>query len=144
MLLANFLYIGTTLTINSSYFCHHLACSLLCCIDYMHAYVYFKRWLFVHCLASVKRFATPICPIIKLEWTLCMKYRKYDKRHVRSKLHSGCLETLCHVRGPLRKKMATLEVIPSRSNSDPSADPVPGQTMLPIVSLTESDIPGNF
>ena len=70
-----------------------------------------------------------------------MKDRKYDKRHVRSKSHSGCLETLCHVRGPLRNKMATLVVIPSRSDSDPSADPVPGQTMLPTVSLTESDIP---
>ena len=40
--------------------------------------------------------------------------------------------------------MATLIVIPSRSDSDPSADPVPGQTMLPTVSLTESDIPGAF
>ena len=70
-----------------------------------------------------------------------MKDRKYDKRHVRSKSHSGCLETLCHVRGPLRNKMATLVVIPSRSDSDPSADPVPGQTMLPTVRLTESDIP---
>ena len=69
---------------------------------------------------------------------------EYDKRHVRSKSHSGCLETLCHVRGPLRNKMATLVVIPSRSDSDPSADPVPGQTMLPTVSLTESDIPGAF
>ena len=73
-----------------------------------------------------------------------MKDRKYDKRHVRSKSHSGCLETLCHVRGPLRNKMATLVVIPSRSDSDPLADPVPGQTMLPSVSLTESDIPGAF
>ena len=49
-----------------------------------------------------------------------MKDRKYDKRHVRSKNDSGCLETLCHVRGPLRNKMATLVVIPSRSDSDPS------------------------
>ena len=73
-----------------------------------------------------------------------MKDRKYDKRHVWSKNHSGCLETLCHVRGPLRNKMATLVVIPSRSDSDHSADPVPGQTMLPTVSLTESDIPGAF
>ena len=73
-----------------------------------------------------------------------MKDRKYDKRHVRSKSHSGCLETLCHVRGPLRNKMATLVVIPSRSDSDPSADPVPGQTMLPTVSLTDSDITGAF
>ena len=40
--------------------------------------------------------------------------------------------------------MATLGVIPSRSDSDPTADPVPGQTMLPTVSLTESDIPGAF
>ena len=39
-----------------------------------------------------------------------MKDRKYDKRHVWSKNHSGCLETLCHVRGPLRNKMATLGV----------------------------------
>ena len=70
-----------------------------------------------------------------------MKDRKYDKRHVRSKSHSGCLETLCHVRGPLRNKMATLGVC---SDNDPSADPVPGQTMLPTVSLTESDIPGAF
>ena len=70
-----------------------------------------------------------------------MKDRKYDKRHVRSKSHSGCLETLCHVRGPLRNKMA---VIPSRSDGYPSADPVPGQTMLPTVSLTESDLPGAF
>ena len=51
-----------------------------------------------------------------------MKDRKYES-------HSGCLETLCHVRGPLRNKMATLVVIPSRSDSDPSADPVPDQTM---------------
>ena len=72
---------------------------------------------------------------------LCMKDRKYDKRHVRSKSHSGCLETFCR---PLRNKMAALVVIPSRSDSDPSADPVPGQTMLPTVSLTESDIPGAF
>ena len=44
-----------------------------------------------------------------------MKDRIYDKRHVRSKNHSSCLETLCHVRGPLRNKMATLRlgVIPS-------------------------------
>ena len=68
----------------------------------------------------------------------------YDKRHVWSKSHSGCLETLCHVRGPLRNKMATLVVIPSRSDGDPSADPVPDQTLLPTVSLTESDIPGAF
>ena len=60
-----------------------------------------------------------------------MKDRKYDKRHVRSKNHSGCLETSCHVRGALRNKMATLGIIPSRSDSDPSADPVPSQTMLP-------------
>ena len=73
-----------------------------------------------------------------------MKDLKYDKRHVRSKNHSGCLETLCRVRGPLRNKMATLGVISSRSVSDPSADPVPGPTMLPKVSLTESDIPGAF
>ena len=49
-----------------------------------------------------------------------MKDRKYDKRHVRSKSHSGCLETSCHVRGPLRNKMATLGVIPSHMDSDPS------------------------
>ena len=61
-------------------------------------------------------------------WTLCMKDRKYDKLHVWSKNHSGCLETLCHVRGPLRNKMATLGVC---SDIDPSADPVPDQTMLP-------------
>ena len=73
-----------------------------------------------------------------------MKGRKYDKRHVRSKSHSGCLETLCHVRRPWRNKMATLIVVPSRSDSDPSADPVPGQTMLPTERLTESDIPGAF
>ena len=77
-----------------------------------------------------------------------MKNRKCDKHHVRgrSKNHSGCLETSCHVRGPLRNKMATLVVIPIRldSTSDPSADPVPGQTMLPTVILTESDIPGAF
>ena len=78
------------------------------------------------------------------QWTLCIKDRKYDKRHVWSKNHSGCLETSCHVRGPLRNKMATLEVIPSRSDIDPSADPVPDQTMLPTVSLTESDIPRAF
>ena len=70
-----------------------------------------------------------------------MKDLKCDKRHVQSKNHSGCLETSCHVCGPLRNKMATLGVIPSCSDSDPSADPVPGQTMLPTVSLTESDIP---
>ena len=34
--------------------------------------------------------------------------------------------------------MATLGVC---SDIDPSADPVPDQTMLPTVSLTESDIP---
>ena len=68
----------------------------------------------------------------------------YDKRNVWSKNHSGCLETLCHVRGPLRNKMATLVVIPSRSDGDPSADPVPDQTLLPTLSLTESDIPGDF
>ena len=34
--------------------------------------------------------------------------------------------------------------IPSRSDSDPSADPVPDQTMLPTVSLKESDIPRAF
>ena len=67
-----------------------------------------------------------------------MKDRKYDKRHVWSKNHSGCLETLCHVRGPLRNKMATLGVC---SDIDPSADSVPDQTMLPTVSLTKSDIP---
>ena len=78
------------------------------------------------------------------QWTLCMKDRKYDKRHAWGKNHSGCLETWCHVRGPLRNKMATLGVIPSRSDSDPLADPVPGQTMQPTVSLTESDIPGAF
>ena len=65
-----------------------------------------------------------------------MKDRKYDKRHVRSKNHSGCLETSYHVRGPLRNKMATVVVIPSRSDRDPSADQVPDQTMLPTVSLT--------
>ena len=42
--------------------------------------------------------------------------------------------------GPLRNKMATLRVIPSGLDYDPSADPVLGQTMLPIVSLTESGI----
>ena len=73
-----------------------------------------------------------------------MKDRKYDKRHVRSKHHTGCLETSYHVRGPLRNKMATHVVILSRSDSDPSADPVPGQTMLPKVSLAKSDIPGAF
>ena len=73
-----------------------------------------------------------------------MKDRKYDKRHIRSKNHSGCLETSCHVSGPLRNKMATLVVIPSPSDSDPSADAVPDQTMLPKVSLTESDIPRAF
>ena len=63
-----------------------------------------------------------------------------------NKNHSGCLETSCHVRGPLRNKMATLGVIPSRSDSDPSADPVPVQIMLPtvIISLTETDIPTAF
>ena len=75
-----------------------------------------------------------------------MKDWKYDKRHVRSKNVSGCLEISYHVRGPLRNKMATLRVISSRSDSDPSADPVPGHTctMLPTISLTESDIPGAF
>ena len=67
-----------------------------------------------------------------------MKDRKYDKRHI------WCLETSCHVRGPLCNKMATLVVIPSRLDSDPSADPVPGQSMLPTVSLTVSDIPRAF
>ena len=73
-----------------------------------------------------------------------MKDRKYDKCHVQSKNHSGCLETSCHVRGPLRNKMALLGGIPSRLDIDPSADPVPDQTMLPSVSLTESDIPRAF
>ena len=73
-----------------------------------------------------------------------MKDRKSDKRHVWSKNHSGCLETSCHVRGPLRNKMATHVVIPFRSDSDPSADPVPDPTMLPTVILTESDIPRAF
>ena len=73
-----------------------------------------------------------------------MKDRKYDKRHVRSKNHSGCLETSCHVRGPMRNKMATLGVIPSRSDIDPLADPVLDQTMLQTVSLIESDIPRAF
>ena len=73
-----------------------------------------------------------------------MKDRKYDKRHVRSKSHSGCPGTLCRVRGPLRNEIATLVVIPSRSDGDPSADPVPDQTLLPTVRLTESDIPGAF
>ena len=62
-----------------------------------------------------------------------MKDRKYDKRHVWNKNHSGCLVTLHHVRGPLRNKMAMLGVIPSHSDIDPSADPVPDQTMLPTV-----------
>ena len=53
-----------------------------------------------------------------------------DKRHVRSKNHSGCLEISCHIRGPLRNKMAMIGVIPFRSDIDPSADPVPDQTML--------------
>ena len=35
--------------------------------------------------------------------------------------------------------MAMLVDIPSCSDSDPSADSVPGQTMLPTVSLTKSD-----
>ena len=74
--------------------------------------------------------------------TLCMKDRKYDKRHVWSKNHSGCLETLYHVCGPLRNKMATLGVC--SDIIDPSADPVPDQTMLPTVSLTDSDIPRAF
>ena len=74
------------------------------------------------------------------EWTLCMKDRKYDKCHVWSKNHSGCPETSCHVRGPLRNKMAMPGVIPSRSDIDPSADPV----LLPTVSFTESDIPRAF
>ena len=76
-----------------------------------------------------------------------MKDRKYDKRHVWSKNHSGCLEISCqrcHVRGPLRNKMAMLGVIPSHSDVDTSADPVPDQTMLPTVNLTESDIPRAF
>ena len=50
-----------------------------------------------------------------------MKDRKYDKHHIWSKNHSGCLETSCHVRGPLRNKMTMLGVIPSRSDIDPSA-----------------------
>ena len=66
---------------------------------------------------------------------------RMDPLHERSEVR-GCLETSCHDRGPLRNKMATLGVIPSRSDSDPSADPVPGQTMLPTIGLTESDIPG--
>ena len=58
-----------------------------------------------------------------------MKDWKYDK---------------CHVQGPLRNKKAMLEVIPSRSDIDPSVDPVPDQTMLPTVCLTESDIASAF
>ena len=73
-----------------------------------------------------------------------MKDRKYDKRHVQSKNHSGCLETSCHIRGPLRNKMATHVVIPSRVDSDPLVDPVPDQTLLPTVSLTKTDIPEPF
>ena len=79
--------------------------------------------------------------VLLISMALCMKDRKYDKRHFWSKNHSGCLETLCHVRGPLRNKTATLGVC---SDIDPSADPVPDQTMLPTVSLTESDIPRAF
>ena len=66
--------------------------------------------------------------LLIMAMALRMKDRKYDKRHVWSKTHSGCLETLCHVRGPLRNKMATLGVC---SDINPSADPVPDQTMLP-------------
>ena len=74
-----------------------------------------------------------------------MKDRKYDKRHVRSiQRLPRDIVSRSRSRGPLRNKMATLVVIHSRSDSDPSADPVPGQTMLPTVSLTESDIPGAF
>ena len=73
-----------------------------------------------------------------------MKDRKYDKRHVRSKNHTGCLETSYHVCRPLRNKMATHIVILSCSDSDPSADPVSDQTMLPTVSLAKFDIPGAF
>ena len=69
-----------------------------------------------------------------------MKDRNYDKCRV----NIGCLEILCQVRGPLGNKMATLGVVSSRFGSDPPADPVPDLTMLPTVSLTESDISGAF
>ena len=48
------------------------------------------------------------------------------------------------ITGPWHDKMAMLGVIHSCSDSDPSADRVPDQTMLATVSLTESDIPGAF
>ena len=89
-----------------------------------------KDWVFIMRLARICFLA--IYGIHLMD--LCMKDRKYDKRHVRSKNHSGCLETLCHVRGPLRNKMATLGVC---SDIDPSADPVPDQTMLPTVTYPE-------
>ena len=73
-----------------------------------------------------------------------MKDWNYDNCRVRSKNLSGCLQTLCHVYGPLRNKIATLGVIPSRSDSDPLTNPVTGQAMLPTVSLTESYISGPF
>ena len=73
-----------------------------------------------------------------------MKDQNYDKCHVLHINHSGCLETSCHVRGPLCNEMAMLGVIPSRLGSDPSADQVPDQTMLPTVSLTKPGIPGAF
>ena len=68
---------------------------------------------------------------------LCMKDRKYDKRHVWSKNHSGCLETLCHVCGPLRNKMATLVVC---SDIDPSADPVPHIEKLAVKRITRYSV----
>ena len=50
---------------------------------------------------------------------------------------SGCLETLCHVCGPLHNEMVILLC----TDGDPRADPLPDQTMPPLV-MTECDISG--
>ena len=64
-----------------------------------------------------------------------MKDRICDKRHVRSKTRSRCLVILYHIRGYVSK----LNGHDSRSDGD---HPASDQSMLPTVTLTESDIPG--
>ena len=59
-------------------------------------------------------------------------------------MHSGCLERHCVTFADLCVIKWQVGNARSRSDSDPPADPVPDQTMLPTVSLTESDIPGAF
>ena len=65
----------------------------------------------------------------------------YDNLYCNMRRCSVIGQVICATMTPLRNKMATLGVC---SDIDPSADPVPDQTMLPTVSLTGSDIPGAF